>query len=614
MFRRPSLLNDIASMRNVSGYDTSCSTLTDNNGGADYTFDLDDIAIPATRPLTQGELAGLQDIIKESLTLTNCSCAIQAQEDAIDLVNFATELFLGSDDTTDASDADSNDESNDESDVTKDSSSKPLTVRSVLEELEDMELEICGPIAIEAMRKKLVHYLVKLHSIDGDGNRKPVGRASSMPDGSAAGGHCGHERRASLGTQLRNSDNHVASLHLDAKTAAKTKREELERLSGRGKSLKERMAMYDSKGGIRRSFVQHDDDELELDDYDAMPKDKASIDKGRQQDMEDVLNDVSLTEREQTDKMKEIRARYGLLEMKLRIAASKTSSALGNKEDATSAATGCGGVKGMPVLMRSKIPRAQRELKKGRRSSLDVSANAQVVKKAQELAVLKEGETASVKDRMAQYKDSMRKIEIEDGRESFLKEKDEKTIDDVRREELLAVMKDKTLTKEEKAKKMNEVRAKYPSAMDAAQQAASKNEQQASSALDPAEIEKQRRAELTAIMRNKSLKREEKKHQMDMVRWKYANNSKTPQPQDPQDDNTSVTSAETSSTISTKGSHENRNAKIDLSAKSYACRRRASLESLEESIMSIDSDDQNHVLSVRERMFVYANNEFVANA
>ena len=343
-----------------------------------------------------------------------------------------------------------------------------------------------------------------------------------------------------------------------------------------------------------------------------MPKDQESIDKGRMQELEDVLNNVSLTEREQTDKMKEIRARYGLLEMKLKIAASKTSS---DKENGTSAA---GGIKGMPIPMSSKIPRAERELKKGRRSSLDVSAKSQVVKKAQELAVLKGG-SASVKDRMAQYNESMRKIEVEDDRGSFLKEKDTKTIDDVRREELLAVMKDRTLTKEEKAKKMEEVRAKYPTAESAAQQAASKDEEhQTSSSIptDPAEIEKQRRAELTAIMRNKSLKREEKKHQMDMVRWKYANNSKTPPPpqQQPQDDNTSVTSAETSSTISTKGSHEGRRAKMDLSAKSYADRRRASLESLEESIMSTDSGDGNHVLSLRERMLMYANNEFVANA
>ena len=76
-------------------------------------------------------------------------------------------------------------------------------------------------------------------------------------------------------------------------------------------------------------------------------------------------------------------------------------------------------------------------------------------------------------------------------------------------------------------KKMEEMRAK------SAAQASDSSQQQGSAAvpLGPAEIEKQRRAEVSAIMRNKSLSREEKKRQMDMVRGKYANNSKHRQPQ-----------------------------------------------------------------------------------
>ena len=74
---------------------------------------------------------------------------------------------------------------------------------------------------------------------------------------------------------------------------------------------------------------------------------------------------------------------------------------------------------------------------------------------------------------------------------------------------------------------MEEMRAK------SAAQASGGSQQQGPAVvpLGPAEIEKQRRAEVSAIMRNKSLSHEEKKRRMDMVRGKYANISKHRQPQ-----------------------------------------------------------------------------------
>ena len=74
---------------------------------------IDDI-LPPLRPLTTEEHSELTDILRSTLNLSNTSCAIQAEEDACDLINYAFELI-----------------------------DDKMTVCDVIEELEFMDLEIC---------------------------------------------------------------------------------------------------------------------------------------------------------------------------------------------------------------------------------------------------------------------------------------------------------------------------------------------------------------------------------------------------------------------------------------------------------------------------------------
>lgn len=141
--RRPSVLTDIATLRNLSsGSGVSSMTALKPEDDDNEFLDLDEITLPTYRSLSEEELTLLQDILRGTLTLHNCSCALQAQEDAVDLINYACELLIG----------------NEEDDK--------MTVSAVLEELEYMELEICGHDSLEQMRKGLVKFLLKLYDRD----------------------------------------------------------------------------------------------------------------------------------------------------------------------------------------------------------------------------------------------------------------------------------------------------------------------------------------------------------------------------------------------------------------------------------------------------------------
>lgn len=432
----------------------------------------------------------------------------------------------------------------------------------------------------------------------------------------------------------------MSGFDLSAKTAAIKKREELRRLSSRTKSIKERMTMYNSDGGLRSSFVQDcelDDDDL--DDFESLEnfKDQASIDVARQNELEDIANDASLTEKERSEKLEGCRAKYGLAEMKLKIARvsfHKGGSSFHNKPPEKSKSFHKGSSfhegpaersssvsfheppkeksKSFHVPMPSKkdmVPRAERELKpnKGKRSSIDLSAKSAVVKKAQELAVLKSGGSSmSIKERMEMYKKSTSfHDKRDDGEKKFLEDKVEKTVDDLRREELLQVMKDKSLSREEKSTKMEEVKQKYAAMAGGGEPEQEQEAKPTTTTKEVDDLEKQRRSELQSIMRDKSLSREERKQKMDIVRWKYSNTNKD--------------GHDTSSTESIDSSRIT----VDLSAKSYADRRRASLESLEQSIASSfyshgeggeDVDgEQHHVMSIRERLLMYRNNDEITN-
>lgn len=643
MFRRPSLLNDISSLRcgGETAPTVSRSSSITTVGSGDYYGGrrgaggdpADEVTAPTDRSMTPDEISQLSAMLRSTLRLRNSSCAIQADEDATDLVSYAVELVEGG-----------------------------MPVGGVLEELRDMELEICGSDSLDEMRERLAGYLggldgnksdwrsrreqQRLH-VDGDGDFDDDGGAQQ--EGRP-------RRRNSLQSRLLHSENHVAAMDLSAKTSATKKKLEMEQLFGgkgggcgrRGgvSSLKDRMAMYDERGSLRSSF-QNPDASADLDgicdDFEdgvggLLNLTKDELHERRNYEIECVLQDATLTEKERTTKIKDVRGRYGVLEMKMKLASSRKSSGVGSAEPSGS---NDGRSDGGAISSKDAIPRAERELNpaKGRRSSLDLSAKSVAVKKARELAALK-STSKSVRDRMGSVYNADGSIrggscgrdEEDDGGNvaaaagSPNMGEEAKTNGQLRREELLKVMRDRTLTKEEKARRMEEVRRMYPENEDeavplplAAATSTGKEELMEQPAPD---LEGERRRELQSIMRDRTLSKEERKRRLEVVKWKYsppAHGAPTPAVSASGSDEGDEAPRHPSAP------HDATRVTIDLSAKSYAERRRASLQSLEESIGSSSHGSEGggdgggerrartkKVMSVRERTALYASNEFIS--
>ena len=118
--------------------------------------------------------------------------------------------------------------------------------------------------------------------------------------------------RRRLSQEIREGDTYLAAFDLSAKTAANKKRQELAAISGQGGSLKERI------GSLQSSLANPSGGS---DDNDALEgMDEAALKKKRERELNAIANDVSLTEKEKTNKMKEVQGKYGVLQMKMRIA------------------------------------------------------------------------------------------------------------------------------------------------------------------------------------------------------------------------------------------------------------------------------------------------------
>jgi hypothetical protein len=92
-----------------------------------------DMDLSAPRTLTGAEINSLTALLRSHLQLSNSSCALQAEEDATDLLNYALEMI-----------------------------GDGYTIGKVLEELSIMEMEICNEEVLEDMRGSLVDYLAKI--------------------------------------------------------------------------------------------------------------------------------------------------------------------------------------------------------------------------------------------------------------------------------------------------------------------------------------------------------------------------------------------------------------------------------------------------------------------
>ena len=369
-------------------------------------------------------------------------------------------------------------------------------------------------------------------------------------------------RRASAESVLarppKKPTNHV-NIDLSCKNATIKKEEEMSRLLSRGMSIKERMAIY-------KANTENDND----------TQDVLDIDKARREELEDAMKDPSLTEKEQTDKMKEIRAKYGMMEMQIKIDQAKKSSVNTKK------------VQEDDVEI-TQATRAERELTKGRRSSVDLSAKSVAVKKAQELTSIQR-QSSNIKDRLAMLKEAQSKKDLKEEevvRSHLQVVEDENAT--ARRNELMKIMRRRSLCKEEKEIKMQEVKQKYAEKGPEDEQVVAEREQ---------EVEVERREEVKAVIKNRRLSSEERKQALNIIKWKYSTSSSSSTVPVPATRNLTPRNAK-SYAQRRRSSLEALEQAIGSDGKSYAQRRRSSIEQLQQ---NIGSSGPTRVLSLRERI------------
>jgi len=380
--------------------------------------------ISAPRPLVPDEAEALTALLKSHLRLHNCSCAMQAEEDATDLLNYANDMIEDGE-----------------------------TVGKVLEELEFMELEICDVQVLENMRCSLAEFLAKLHNSEGtrknwrDMLEEQAGNASSSAE------------QDSYEVRLLSSENHV-SVDLSAKNAAEKKKQEMQSLFGEQLSLKDRMSMYNERGELIKR-QQSDDGEDEAGNHQGQIGGK-SIDEKRREELMAIMNDRSLTKNEKSEKMEEVRAKYNCM--------AETNHSVQRVSKIAETNTSIGGDSSGASGSHFNNNNGGLSNNTGK---VDLSAKAAAAKHAKEMANLfGNGKTQgrSLKDRMAMYNERGEIIKkAQDGEEDdsnfdLSQGGEKKTNDELRREELMAIMKDKSLDKKEKSRKMNEVREKYNNA------------------------------------------------------------------------------------------------------------------------------------------------------
>ena len=266
-------------------------------------------------------------------------------------------------------------------------------------------------------------------------------------------------RRNSLESELRPKN--VVNIDLSCKNVATKKEDEMKRTLSRVKSIKERVEMYTTG-----------EDE------------KIDIDKLKNEELQDVIDNPTLNEREKTDKMKEIQAKYGMMKMQIQIDKVQEVVETSQKKQ------GKGTTK----------TRAERELAptKGKRSSIDLSAKVAAMKKDQELdAVRRQSSTIDDRRNLLKEAQSTKKIEVETVKSHLVVTEDEHA--KRRRASLMKIMRRKSLSKDDKQVKMEEVKQRYANTNNPDEQAA---------------VENERRAETKAILNNRRLSSEERKQQL----------------------------------------------------------------------------------------------------
>lgn len=370
---------------------------------------MDDISSP--RPLTEDEAAELKALLKPHLKLNNVSCPFQADADADDLLNYALDMIEDGE-----------------------------NVGKVLEELEFMELEICSRDVAQDMREDLAEFLARIHKKEGKRNWRDMLVDNRRVEDD--------DSNVNSGPYVSYAENHV-SVELSAKSAADKHKNEMAALFGSGANRAAASGRQSYEAQLVADRVDNKKERMNnfagggSQSFDGGGK---SIDEVRREELMAVMNDRSLGKAEKAKRMDEIKAKYG--------GGSPPSSPKPRSSYVEDSAHDV------------SVPSPPIEPPKG---GVDLSAKAAADKHSRELATLfgGGGGGGGIRDRMSIFNE---KGEIIKNARASAKEREAtssadvprgKTNDELRRGELMAIMKDKSLNKEEKARRMDEVRAKY---------------------------------------------------------------------------------------------------------------------------------------------------------
>ena len=154
----------------------------------------------------------------------------------------------------------------------------------------------------------------------------------------------------------------------------------------------------------------------------------------------------------------------------------------------------------------------------------------------------------------------------------------------------MKIMRRRSLCKEEKEIKMQEVKQKYAEKEEDGEQVVAEREQ---------EVEVERREEVKAVIKNRRLSSEERKQALNIIKWKYSTSSSSTVPVPATRPPQVAPRNAKSYAQQRRSSLEALERAIGSDGKSYAQRRRSSIEQLQQ---NIGSSGPTRVLSLRERI------------
>ena len=453
------------------------------------------------------------------------------------------------------------------------------------------DLQMCEPAVLVEIRKVLALFLSDLQ----DDATVDASTATAGSDKSTKSSRAREQQREKKCTINLQKPKNLVPIDLSAKTAKKKQQQEVTHTLSRGMSVKDRMSVY-------KSNVEVDAGELNGGQEEGVHDTQKSIDQLKHDELTDVMNDTTRG----TDSLI-------LMQMQSKIDKAKKTSDVAITNS-----------KKVELKTRSEKEVAST---KGRRSSIDLSAKSCKARRRNSLVKTMQRQATNLSDRKGMLmtclvEDSEKKIEESKVvRTHLATTEDEKA--KIRRDEMLKIMRRKSLNKEQKATKMKEVKSKYTDPEEQKQQ------QENVKVLPSWQVQQEEKTEtrtkseeVKAIMKNRNLSAEERKQQLNLVKWKYSSSSSQPNVGALVNNIPARRPSKTTKDVNTymqrrRSSIEAMEKEVKCDGAKYAHRRRDSIESLKKAMQkSAERNGGNggggaekRVLSLRERIALLSASE-----